>query len=93
MQEAIQTKILPATNTQPTRIKAWCARGSLTIAPSYDNQPDNCENQHTKAASDLCRKFCDEDYAQYGSPHASNPWAQPFVTGCLPNGDFCHVFK
>lgn len=29
--QAIVTKYLPATSTRPSRIKAWCDRGSITI--------------------------------------------------------------
>jgi hypothetical protein len=34
--QAIQTKYLPATNFKPSRIKATCAAGSITIAYPHE---------------------------------------------------------
>jgi hypothetical protein len=48
---------------------------------------------HRLAASTLILKFMDEDKEKYGTLHASNPWNRSFVTGCLPDGSFAHVFK
>lgn len=90
--QAIQTKILPATNTNPTRIKAWCARGSLTL--SAGAMPGDMmlsdERAHAHVARLLSDRFVDED-EKTGSKRESNPWARSFITGCLPNGDFAHV--
>lgn len=33
--QAIKTKYLPATNTKPSRIKAECEAGSITISYDY----------------------------------------------------------
>ena len=87
--QAIVTKYLPATNTKPSRIKAQCARGSITVSMSYESGIDG---EHVAAAKALCSKFIAEDVKKYASDPASNPWGKPFVTGCLPSGNFCHVF-
>lgn len=85
--QAILTKVLPATNTKPTRIKASCARGSIILGYT------GCDEvAHRYVAAQLRLRFIDEDVKQYGSPKETNPWGRPFVTGCLPNGDFAHVF-
>lgn len=85
--QAILTKILPATNTQPRRIKASCARGSITIC-----EDGSSESNHGWAATKLCSTFVAEDSKEYGTPPEKNPWAQRRVMGCLPNGDYAHVF-
>lgn len=87
--QAIVTKYLPATNTKPSRIKATCARGSLTVSMSYETGIDG---EHDMAARALCRKFAVEDKAKYGTEPLKNPWMKPFVSGCLPSGNYAHVF-
>ena len=87
--QAIVTKYLPATNTKPSRIKAQCERGSLTVSWSYEGRD---EDEHANAAKALCAKFIAEDGERYGSNPKRNPWAAPFVTGCLPSGNYAHVF-
>lgn len=89
--QAILSKIIPATNCKPTRIKASCARGSITI--SADNLPGRTDENHTLVASKLIAKFCAEDLKNYGTTIATNPWNHPLVTGQLPNGDYAHVFS
>jgi len=87
--QAIQTRYLPCTNNKPTRIKAWCERGSITVSNS---EILSGEEAHRFAVAKLVRKFADEDAKEYGSKDSENPWLRPFVTGGLPGGDFCHVF-
>ena len=52
--QAIQVRTLPYTNTRPTRIKAWCASGSITL--SAFNIPDGV-TRHGFAAKALCDKL------------------------------------
>lgn len=52
--QAIQTKYLPCTNHRPSRVKAWCAAGSVTL--SWDNEA-NVEGNHAFAARTLARKM------------------------------------
>ena len=52
--QAIVTKWLPSTNTKPSRIKATCDAGTLTM--SYDHGLDICEN-HARVAMALVRKL------------------------------------
>ncbi len=88
--QAILTKIIPATNTLPTRIGAGCARGRIMFSTTHLTVENGSDEAHRMAAKSLCDKFCAEDVKQYGSTR--NPWAGEFVTGTLPNGDHCHVF-
>ena len=87
--QAITTKIIPATNTKPTRIKAECARGSVTISTDsidYNGQ----ESMHHIAARHLTDIFCNQDAPS--TPIDKNPWNAPFVTGQIKSGDYVHVF-
>ncbi len=90
--QAIVTRVIPATNTKPTRIKASCARGSLVVAPNMNNYGETSEQAHEFVARYLTRKFALADREQYGTPIEANPWERPFVTGSLPSGDYVHVF-
>jgi hypothetical protein len=85
--QAIQTKYLPATNKHPSRIKATCDRGSITI--SYPEELTSPET-HIAAANALIRKFVMEDAKKYGTN--GNPWSAPKVCGSLPDGTYAHVF-
>ncbi len=90
--QAIQTKVLPATDTKPTRIKAQCARGSIVIAPYLKEYSDMSEQAHRFVVERLVHTFALSDLKEYGTPIDGNPLKRPFVSGCLPNGDYCHVF-
>ena len=87
--QSIQTKYLPATNTKGSRIKASCERGSVTIPYPYEC---NCEEAHVLAAKTLVHKFLEEDKAKYNQAYTDNTWGREFVTGCLPDSTFAHVF-
>lgn len=87
--QAIYTKILPATNTKPTRIKASCSRGSLVV--SYDGLEGNMGQKHRQAAQRLIQKFLIEDEKRGIIPEL-NSWGKPIVTGGLENNDFVHCF-
>lgn len=87
--QAIITKYLPATNTKPSRIKATCARGSITRSYPHDFSGDSC---HAFVANLLVEKFVAEDAKEYGTKPEKNPWAKARILGTLPNGDVCHVF-
>jgi hypothetical protein len=89
--QAIQTKILHATNTKPTRIKAWCARGSITLSAPLAYAVSD-ERAHAAIAQMLVSRFAVEDFKEYGTPHAKNPWSKARKVGCLPDGSFAHVF-
>lgn len=86
--QAILTKIIPATNTKPTRIKAVCARGSLTVARDTDL---DYEQDHKQAAKALAVKFSALD-TDAGIPLDGSPWLRPTVCGQLPDGSFAHVY-
>ncbi len=87
--QAIQTKVLPATNTRPTRIKATCARGSITRTVDDMTLAD----AHSFTAKALCQRFAQEDLVIYGTPLKSNPWMRPLADGTLPDGSVAHVFR
>ena len=78
--QAIQTKYLPCTNTKPSRIKAWCAAGSVTIG-----YPHELSGQavHRAAAEKLVAKL-------NWTPAHGKAYG-PLVGGGLPNGDHCFV--
>lgn len=76
--QAIQSKYIAPTNTKGTRVKAWCAAGSLTVPWDY-NLSDN-EN-HATAVNQLKGKL-GWNSPYYGMAHG----------GTLPNGDMCWVF-
>lgn len=86
--QAIQTRVIPATNTKPTRIKATCERGSLTL--SWDSLDGNrVEEKHHEVAKKLAQKFVTEDEKEWGKGHSS--WDYPLVTGALKDS-YVHVF-
>lgn len=82
--QAILTRVIPATNTRGTRIKASCAAGSLTLDYHAYDGPDgglgDLERRHAWVAGKLVEKL-GWTGDRYGE----------LVTGCLPSGDFCHV--
>lgn len=73
--QAIQTRYLPATNCRPSRIRAWCAAGSLTIGYPHELSGQEC---HRKAAGALVEQL---GWSAYG----------PLLGGCLASGDYCFV--
>lgn len=83
--QAILIKYLPATNYRPSRLKASCERGSVTIC--YQSHCDNPEHAALRA---LLRKLIAEDKAKYG-PDAGKPWHGPWVMGQLASGDYIAV--
>lgn len=85
--QAIITKYISPTNTKSSRIKAECGRGSITIP--FDHSGD-IESAHVSAASALCAKFVSEDVKRYGSQKTT--WQLPRHVGCLPSGEYAHVF-
>jgi hypothetical protein len=89
MSQAIVTKFIPCTNTKPSRIKAFCERGSLTIG--YHSQEGNEEEVNIIAAKMLCEKFAEEDAIKYGSSIDKSPWSRPFVSGQIKGGNWVHV--
>lgn len=86
--QAIITKYIPPTNIEGGRIKAKCGRGAITVYYGFGTD----ENEHRDAAKALVEKFLHEDEVKYGSTRDENLWGQPFVTGCLPTGEYVHVF-
>jgi len=88
--QSIITKYLPATNSRPSRIKATCDRGSITISYPHELSGDAV---HIAAVSELVHKFAAEDLASRGEPKDGNPWLRPFASGGLPvQGGMAHVF-
>lgn len=84
--QAIMTKILPATNTLPTRVKAWCERGRITIA--YPHELSGAE-VHRHAAGALLDAFAADDAAERGGNASDHHWGE-FVTGQIGD-DYVHV--
>jgi hypothetical protein len=95
--QAIETKYLSHTNTQPSRIKAICARGSLTLSIHSDKMIDsvagNDELNHVTVANELINKIIAEDEKMHGKGTSSWSKNREFVTGSLKNGNYVHVFS
>jgi hypothetical protein len=86
--QSIQTKYLPATESNGSRIKAKCARGSITIPLDYGLSGDAI---HRAAVLALVTRFLNEDQAK-GTPRETNFWNRAFVSGSLADGSMAHVF-
>ena len=86
--QSIQTKFLPATESKGSRIKAKCARGSITIPLDYGLSGDDI---HRAAVLALVTRFLDEDSSK-GTPRETNFWNRSFVSGSLPDGSMAHIF-
>jgi hypothetical protein len=86
--QSIQTKYLPATESKGSRIKAKCARGSITIPYPHDLSGDET---HRAAVLALVTRFLDEDFTK-GIPRETNFWNRSFVSGSLPDGSMAHIF-
>lgn len=86
--QAIVTKYLGPTNFRGGRIKASCERGSITV--SYPDHLRMGDEAHAYAADCLVAKFVKEDAERYGT-HV-NPWTRKRVVGCIPSGEYVHVF-
>lgn len=86
--QAIQTKHMSYTNTKPTRIKAWCFAGSITISihaipeqeVKHEAEVNYYEHRHKYVAEQLQKKL-NWIGPQYGF----------LESGTLPNGTMCHV--
>jgi hypothetical protein len=86
--QSIQTKFLSATDSKGSRIKAKCARGSITIPFPHELTGDAI---HRAAVMALVLRFLDEDESK-GTPRETNFWNRAFVSGSLPDGSMAHVF-
>lgn len=78
--QAILTKYIGPTNTKGSRIKASCAAGSITVDFHSFDAIDN-EDRYNQVAAMLASKL-GWTGKHYGT----------LASGCLPNGDYCHVF-
>lgn len=87
--QAIITKYLPATNHKGSRIKATCERGSIILP--WDDEL-NEEDNHVKAADDLCEAFAQDDVESYGTNPNKNPWKSARAHGGIPSGEWVHAF-
>lgn len=81
MMQAILTKYLRPGKSRGSRIKAWCARGSITIDYPHHLPRDE---RFAEAAKALVAKFVEEDFKR-GEPIASNPWSRKMISGGLPD--------
>jgi len=89
IKQAILTKYLAPTNSRGARIKASCERGNITVSYPYEMRNSD---SHVFAAKKLVEKFCKQDEAEGFFPDGNNPWAFPFASGQLPDGNYVHVF-
>jgi len=89
IRQAIETKYLCPTNFKGSRIKATCARGSITV---HCNDALNAEENHIAAADALIARFLKEDATRYAQAPEKNPWAAPRIVGQLESGNYAHIF-
>ena len=87
--QSIHSKYLPATESNGSRIKAKCARGSITIPLDYGLSGDAI---HRAAVMALVLRFTNEDFYSQGIPRETNFWNRAFVSGSLSDGSMAHVF-
>lgn len=91
--QAIETKNLGPTVNRNNRIKASCARGSVTV-DCDDIEPGlhfGSEQAHRAAAFVLMDKFHKEDTKQHGPEERHWLHGKTLYSGCLPSGHYCHV--
>jgi len=81
--QAIITKDLPATNHRDARVKASCARGSITVA--WDDAL-NPEENHRAAIIALLRVFVADDVKTYGINPLNSTWARVWSIGATGTG-------
>mgnify|MGYP001766509437 CR=1 FL=1 len=76
--QAIQTRYIGPTNTRGSRIRAWCAAGSIVIPFPYE--ADSQQAAHRIAAEALQHRlgWTGDNYGQ-------------LLGGCLPSGDYAFV--
>jgi hypothetical protein len=86
--QSIQTKFLSVTESKGSRIKAKCARGSVTIPFPHELTG---EETHRAAVLALVTRFLNEDESK-GTLRETNFWNRAFVSGSLPDGSMAHVF-
>ena len=86
--QSIHSKYLPATESNGSRVKAKCARGSITIPFPHELTGDAI---HRAAVLALVTRFLNEDQAK-GTPSETNFWNRAFVSGSLADGSMAHVF-
>ena len=79
--QCIRTKFVPCTNFRPSRVKAWCERGSLTVSWRCEM---NVDENHAFAIRCLLEKFIMEDEKKYGKGASS--WDSDFVIGSDGDG-------
>jgi hypothetical protein len=77
--QAIQTKYFGPTNNRGSRIKAFCAAGSITISYPYELSGQAC---HRAAADTLIKKlgWIESSYGE-------------LIGGQLKSGDYVFVFN
>lgn len=88
--QAIITKVIPATNTRPTRIKATCGRGSLTVAFPHELSGEAC---HVYVVERMCELFDEQDRKKRGSKSChKGSWSRPKASGQIPSGEYVFCF-
>ena len=98
MSQAIETKVLPATEHRPTRIQATCSRGKRVMSVHTlpdDGLPTGILN-HRSAAHSLIEVFQEQDTISHRlspreSEKASWLYRSMMVTGQLRNGNYVHI--
>lgn len=74
--QAIQTRFIPATNTKPNRIKAFCAAGMVTMCSDNLSYASHDERSHLTVAKALADKL---------------GWNTPLLGGSLLDNNYCFI--
>ena len=83
--QAIETKL-----SAPGKIRAKAARGARTF--DIPQNIDGDRDRHVWAARELGKTFQALDRKEYGTQDAGANWTSPIASGCLPNGNWAHVY-
>lgn len=75
--QCIRTKYISCTNFRPSRVKARCERGHITVSWKYEM---NVAENHAYAIRCLVEKFIAEDAKNYGSEKDS-AWDAEYIMG------------
>ena len=81
--QAILTKYIGPTNTKGARVQAKTVSKTMTFAWDYSLDE---EGNYRNAAHEMCIAM-----AKLSQGDAWNNPTFQLVSGCLPNGDYCHV--
>jgi len=94
--QAITTKYLPATNTKPSRIKAECSAGSLTLSFSVCDEfipTSPAATPHERCAYALLKKLGWDDKHELASGMTKNLIAVHVLVPAKPRSPYDNAYR